>query len=62
MTALIVIGYYTIWFTPIIFITSLIGAMKAIKDGTDHKGYTIVCVISFWLIIVPIFYVITNSY
>lgn len=45
--------YYMV--TPIIFVTNLIGAMKAIKEGKETKSYTIACCISLMMIIIPIF-------
>jgi hypothetical protein len=55
MQFIIGLGYYTIWFTPIIFVTSLIGAIKAIKDGEETKGYTLSCCISLMLIVIPMY-------
>ncbi|MCF6465956.1 hypothetical protein C3E90_08715 [Clostridium sp. Cult2] len=55
MRFLLAIGYLTIWFTPIIFVTSLIGAIKAIKEGRDTQIYTIACCISLMLIVIPIY-------
>ncbi len=55
MRFLPLIGYLTIWFTPIIFVTSLIGAIKAIKEGRDTEKYTIACCISLMLIVIPIY-------
>lgn len=50
-----VIGYYCIWFTPIIFILSLIGVMKSIKEGKETSGYTKACCISFIMIVIPMY-------
>jgi len=36
-------------------VTSLIGAMKAIKEGQDTEKYTIACCISLMLIVIPIY-------
>ncbi len=58
---IVAIGFYTIWFTPIVFIVSLLGAIKSIHSGESMKGNAIICAISFWLIIVPIFVTIIES-
>ena len=55
MEFIVIIGIYTIWFTPIIFVYNLIGAMKAIKEERETKNYTTACCISFMLIVIPIF-------
>jgi hypothetical protein len=55
MDLFIAVGFHTIWFTPIVFVLSLIKIIKAIKEGEEHKGHTVACVVSFWLMIVPIF-------
>ncbi len=55
MHFLLIIGFYTIWFTPIIFVMSLIGAIKAIKEGRNTKKYTIACCISLMIILVPMY-------
>ncbi|WP_160723062.1 hypothetical protein [Isachenkonia alkalipeptolytica] len=50
------IGFYTIWFTPIIFVVNLIGAMKAVKEGRETTVHTGACAISLLLIVIPIFF------
>lgn len=55
------IGFYTIWFTPIIFVTSLIGAIKAIKEGRGTEKYTIICCISLMFIVIPIYIMLLYS-
>ena len=57
MKFLSVIIVYSIWFTQVIFILSLINIIKAIKNNKDHKGSTIACVLSFWFMIVPFIFV-----
>lgn len=57
---LAVIGYCTIWFTPIIFIVNLVGVMKAIKEGRETKKYTVLCCISFMLITITIVSMVVN--
>ncbi len=54
MEYLPVIGFYTIWFTPFIFVYTMIGAMKAIKEERDPIIHTIACCISLMLIVIPI--------
>jgi len=55
MQFIAVIGFYTIWVTPIIFVVNLIGAIKAIKEGRQTEKYTIACCISLMLIVIPIY-------
>ncbi|CAK7086019.1 MULTISPECIES: hypothetical protein [Tissierella] len=55
MQFLVGVGFYTIWFTPIIFVTNLIGAIKAIKEGRQTEKYTAACCISLMLIVIPIY-------
>ncbi|WP_353093336.1 hypothetical protein [Tissierella praeacuta] len=50
-----IVGYYTIWFTPAIFVINLIGAIKAIKEGRQVEKYTIACCISLMLIVIPMY-------
>lgn len=61
MYTIIAIGFYTIWFTPIVFVCSLIGAIKAIKEERETKEYTIACSISFMMIIIPMFLALTQG-
>jgi len=55
MKFIAVIGFYTIWVTPIIFVVNLIGAIKAIKEGQQTEKYTIACCISLMLIVIPLY-------
>ncbi|SCZ05948.1 hypothetical protein SAMN03080606_03915 [Alkaliphilus peptidifermentans DSM 18978] len=56
MGIIISIGMNLIWLTPIVFVTSLIGAIKAIKEERKTTPYTITCSISFMLIVVSLFF------
>lgn len=38
MQFLVGVGFYTIWFTPVIFVTNLIGAIKLLKKGDRLKN------------------------
>lgn len=55
MRFLPVIGFWTIWFTPAIFVISLIEAIKAIKDWRDYGKYGFVCCVSLMLIVIPMY-------
>jgi hypothetical protein len=55
MNLIINTGLFTIWFTPIVFVASLLGAIKSIYKGESMGKNAIVCAISFWLIVVPIY-------
>ena len=54
MEIIFYIGFYTIWLTPIIFVTSIIAAFKAINNGEEPDKYTALAAISFTFIIVTI--------
>ncbi len=60
MSKLFILADLTIWFTPIIFLSSLIKIIKLIFEGKDYKLYLIACLISFWLIVVPLFVAVLN--
>lgn len=61
MMFLMGLGFYTIWLTPIVFIGNLVGLLKAIKNEEETKAYTVLCAISLWLIVVPMFVAILQS-
>ena len=48
---------YTFFITPVIFIVNFIGIVNAIHNNEDYMGKLIACAISFWLMIVPTFFV-----
>lgn len=61
MMFIVGIGFYTIWFTPIIFISSLFEAIKAIHEGRDSTSHKVACCISFMLIVIPMFLMLLKS-
>lgn len=61
MEFLVGVGFYTIWFTPAIFIINLIGAIKAIKEERETGKYTVACCISLMLIVIPMYMMLIYS-
>ncbi len=55
MSFFIITGFLTVCFASIVFVTNLIGAMKAIKEYGDTEKYIIACSISLMLIVIPIY-------
>lgn len=55
MNTLIVVGYYTIWFTPAIFVINIIRAIKAIKNNEETSLYTFIASLSLMLIVIPMY-------
>lgn len=55
MQFFVVVGFYTIWFTPVMFVVNLIEAIKAIKEGRQTEKYTAACCFSLMLIVIPMY-------
>lgn len=54
MQAVVFMGVFTIWISSIIFVTSLLSAIKLIHEGRPHGTVTFVCATSFLLTVAPI--------
>lgn len=52
---------YTFFITPVIFIVNFIAIIHAIHNNEDYRGKLIACSVSFWLMIVPTFFVVVNA-
>ncbi len=51
---MIVIGYYTLWFTPLTLMLGIIYAIK--KPEKEATPYIIMAVVSAYLIVIPLFF------
>lgn len=52
--AIVLIGGFTIWVTPIAFVLSLLSAIEAIHKDQPYDKAALVCVISLVMTLVPI--------
>lgn len=51
------IGFYTMWFLPPLFIWSLVELFKKMKNEETYTVNMVICMITLWMILVPMFYV-----
>lgn len=60
MSKLLVFADFTVWYTPIIFLSSFIKIIKLILQDKEYKWYLPLRSTNFWLIVVPAFVAVFN--